>query len=170
MPTVLITGASRGIGQATALRMDARGWDVIAGVRSEEAGQKLRDNATERLSTVVLDVTDEASVAAAAETVGDRQLHALVNNAGVALGGLVEAQAIDDVRQQFEINVVGQVAVTQALLPAVRRAQGRIVFTGSVSGRVATPFTAAYCASRRRSAPTPRRCASSCASGASRSC
>lgn len=148
MPSLLITGASRGIGRATALRMDARGWDVLAGVRSEEAGEALRANATERLKTVVLDITDADSVAAAAETVGDRQLDALVNNAGVALGGLVESQPVDEVRRQLDVNVVGQVALTQALLPAVRRAQGRIVFTGSVSGRVATPFTAAYCASK----------------------
>ena len=148
MPTLLITGASRGIGRATALRMDARGWDVLAGVRSEEAGEALRANATERLKTVVLDITDADSVAAAAATVGDRQLDALVNNAGVALGGLIEAQPIDEVRRQLEINVVGQIAVTQALLPALRLAQGRVVFTGSVSGRVATPFTAAYSASK----------------------
>jgi NAD(P)-dependent dehydrogenase (short-subunit alcohol dehydrogenase family) len=147
MPSVLITGASRGIGRASALRLDHRGFDVIAGVRSEEAGRRLAAEASERLRVVHLDVTDGGSVQAAAEAVGDR-LDALINNAGVVVAGVVEALSVDDLRDQLEVNVVGQVAVTQAMLPALRAARGRIVFISSVSGRVSSPVLTPYTASK----------------------
>src|SRR4051794_4747206 len=147
MSTVLITGASRGIGRATALALDRRGLEVIAGVRSTDAAEQLRAEASERLRTVELDVTDTGSIRAAAEGVGPR-LDALVNNAGIAVGGVVEALPIEELRQQLEINVVGQVAVTQALLPALRAARGRIVFISSVSGRVSSPALTPYTASK----------------------
>ena len=147
MTSALITGASRGIGRATALRLDRRGFDVIAGVRSEEAGRALAAEASDRLRVVRIDVADAASVRAAAETVGDR-LDVLVNNAGIAVGGVVEALALDDLRHQLEVNVVGQVAVTQALLPALRAASGRIVFISSVSGRTSVAALTPYAASK----------------------
>jgi NAD(P)-dependent dehydrogenase (short-subunit alcohol dehydrogenase family) len=147
VPSVLITGASRGIGRACALRLDRRGFDVIAGVRSEEAGRRLAAEAAGRLRVVQLDVVDAESVRAAATAVGDR-LDVLVNNAGIAVGGIVESLPLDDLRHQLEVNVVGQVAVTQALLPALRAAAGRIVFISSVSGRASVPALTPYSASK----------------------
>lgn len=145
MPSVLITGASRGIGRTTALRLAASGWEVYAGVRKAADGEELR-SASARITPVVLDVTDAEQVGALPAQIP--ALDALVNNAGVAVLGPMEGIAIDDLRQQLEVNVVGQVAVTQALLPRLRESRGRIVFTSSVSGRVATPLTGAYNASK----------------------
>jgi NAD(P)-dependent dehydrogenase (short-subunit alcohol dehydrogenase family) len=147
MASVLITGASRGIGRAVALRLDRRGFDVIAGVRSEDDGQRLAAVASDRMRVVQLDVTDGASVRVAAAVAGER-LDALVNNAGIAVGGIVEALLVEDLRRQLEVNVVGQVTVTQAMLPALRAARGRIVFISSVSGRVSSPALTPYTASK----------------------
>jgi NAD(P)-dependent dehydrogenase (short-subunit alcohol dehydrogenase family) len=147
MTTVLITGASRGIGRAAALALDRAGHDVIAGVRHDEAAGRLAAEASRRLRTVLLDVTDAASIHAAADAAGGR-LDALVNNAGVVVGGIVEALDLDALRRQLEVNVVGQVAITQALLPAVRAASGRVVFMSSISGRVSAPALTPYTASK----------------------
>lgn len=143
--TVLVTGASTGIGHATATHLRSRGWHVLAGVRRQQDGESL---AAQGIEVVLLDVTDEASIAAAAKQVGERPLHGLVNNAGVAIGGPLEFLPVERLRQQLEVNVVGLVAVTQALLPALRRGTGRIVNIGSVGGRVASPFIAPYNASK----------------------
>jgi NAD(P)-dependent dehydrogenase (short-subunit alcohol dehydrogenase family) len=149
---VLVTGASTGIGEACALRMAERGWTVLAGVRKEEDGERLRAAGGGRVRPVRLDVTDEADIAAVRKQVehelGDAGLHGLVNNAGVARGGPLEFLPVDDWRAQLEVNVVGQVAVTQALLPSIRRAKGRIVFIGSIAGRVAGPLLGPYSASK----------------------
>jgi len=147
MSSVLITGASRGIGRATALSLDRAGHEVIAGIRDEEAAERLAAEASGRLRTVRLDVTDAGSIRAAADVVGGR-LDALVNNAGVVVGGIVEAVDLDALRHQFEVNVVGQVAVTQALLPAIRATAGRVVFMSSISGRVSAPALTPYTASK----------------------
>ena len=149
MPLALITGASTGIGRATALALAGAGWNVLAGIRDAEAGERLRQAASGPggVEPIVLDVTDAAQVAAAATRVGER-LDGLVNNAGIAVGGPLELVPIDELRRQFEVNVFGQIAVTQALLPALRRAQGRIVLVSSIGGRVPTPFTAPYAASK----------------------
>ena len=135
----LVTGASTGIGRACAERLARRGWRVLAGVRS--AG-----DAPSGTDEVILDVTDEREIAAAAERV--HELHGLVNNAGVAVASPLEVIPLDELRRQLEVNVLGQVAVTQALLPALRRARGRIVFMGSIAGRSALPFLAPYAASK----------------------
>lgn len=152
MRSALITGASTGIGRATALRLDAAGWRVFAGVRRDEDANSLRAEASKLLAPLMLDVTDAGQITAAAaaigEKVGSKGLDALVNNAGIAVPGPLETLPIDDFRRQIEINLTGQLAVTQALLPAVRTAGGRIVFTSSIGGRMAFPMFGAYHASK----------------------
>jgi len=147
--SVLVTGASKGIGEACALRLARRGWRVFAGHRDAADGERL---AGLGLVPVPLDITDSDAVAAAARTIEDATggggLHGVVNNAGIAVAGPLEFLPVDALRRQLEVNVIGQVAVTQALLPALRRARGRIVFIGSISGRSALPFTGAYAASK----------------------
>ena len=139
MRTVLVTGASSGIGAACATRLARRGWRVLAGVRRE-------GDAPPATEEVILDVTDDAQVQALARRV--EELHGLVNNAGIAVAAPLEFVPVDALRQQFDVNVIGQVAVTQALLPALRRGRGRIVFVGSISGRSALPFLGPYAASK----------------------
>jgi NAD(P)-dependent dehydrogenase (short-subunit alcohol dehydrogenase family) len=144
VPTVLVTGASRGIGHATALALAEQGWTVYGGVRSEADAAALRGAG---LQPVQVDITDAASVAALPGAVGG-QLDALVNNAGIVESGPLEAIPIDKLRHQLEVNVVGQVAVAQAVLPLLRASRGRIVFISSVSGRVSTPLLGAYTGSK----------------------
>ena len=150
--SVVITGASSGIGEACALHLDAKGFDVFAGVRKDEDGAALRAKGSARLRPVLLDVTDAASVARAAAEVqaatGDGRLAGLVNNAGIVVPGVLEFLDLDDLRRQLEVNVVGQIAVTQAFLGALRRSHGRIVNIGSIGGRVALPFIGPYSASK----------------------
>jgi len=147
---VLITGCSSGIGAATARQLVKAGFHVYAGVRSAADGARIAGELGVACSPVILDVCDAAAIAAAraqVQTAG-RGLYGLVNNAGIIVGGPLEAIAIDDLRQQFEINVIGLVAVTQAFLPLLRQSIGRIVNIGSISGRFAAPFTAPYAASK----------------------
>lgn len=148
MKSVLVTGASTGIGRATALRLDERGWRVFAGVRREEDAASLREAGSERLEPLILDVTDAAQICAAAERIGDAVgeagLDGLVNNAGIAVPGPLETLPVDDFRRQLEVNLIAHLAVTQAMLPAVRRARGRIVFIASIGGRMAFPMFGAY--------------------------
>lgn len=148
MSTVLITGAMRGIGRATALRLAATGWEVHAGVRRLEDGESLAAEAPAgAIVPLLLDVTNAAHVEAL-ESVLPAHLDAVVNNAGIVLDGPIEAIVPDDLRHQLDVNVVGQVAVTQAVLPRIRESRGRIVFISSVSGRISTPWTGAYNASK----------------------
>jgi NAD(P)-dependent dehydrogenase (short-subunit alcohol dehydrogenase family) len=149
MPVALITGASTGIGRATALRLAGNGWTVLAGVRNSEAAEQLTHEAPAgSLTALTLDVTDAAQIAAAAAQLPASGLDALVNNAGIGIGGPLELISPEDLRRQFEVNVFAQVAVTQAMLPALRRSRGRIVFISSIGGRVAMAFTAPYAASK----------------------
>jgi NAD(P)-dependent dehydrogenase (short-subunit alcohol dehydrogenase family) len=141
---VLVTGASSGIGLATALRLARAGWRVLGGVRSEEDAVALRVQGVE---PVELDVTHPAQIAAAAEVAGE-ELHGLVDNAGIAIAAPLELVPLEELRRQLEVNVVGQVAVLQALLPALRRARGRVVLMGSIGGRSALPFLGPYAASK----------------------
>ena len=160
MPTpksLLITGASTGIGRACALHMAVLGWRVFAGVRRESDAASLLKDAPgypipDRLIPVNLDVTHPDSVTEAArllgEAVGEAGLDGLVNNAGIAIAGPLEFIALPDLRQQLEVNLTGQVAVTQAVLPLLRQARGRIVNISSVSGLLAAPYFAPYSASK----------------------
>lgn len=151
-PAILITGASTGIGLTCALRFDQLGWRVFAGVRREADAARLRDLGSPSLQPIHLDVTDAGAIHAArdavAEGLGDDGLAALVNNAGIAQIGPLEFVSLDALRAALEVNVVGLVAVTQAFLPLLRRARGRIVNMGSISGRTASPFIGPYCASK----------------------
>lgn len=146
MPSVLVTGGGRGIGEAIALRLARSGWTVFAGVRDTPSGERLVAQ-NDRIAPVLLDITDAAHVAALADRLPDR-LDALVNNAGMGIVGPVEAVSIPDLRRQFEVNVFAQVAVTQAVLPRIRDAGGRIIFISSTGGRAPVLMEGAYCASK----------------------
>jgi NAD(P)-dependent dehydrogenase (short-subunit alcohol dehydrogenase family) len=139
MKTALVTGASSGIGQACAVQLVSAGWRVLAGVRRAGDGP-------EGTEEVLLDVTDAEQIRAAAGLV--EELDGLVNNAGIAIAAPVEFVPPEELRHQLEVNLVGQVAVTQAFLPALRRARGRIVFMGSIAGKSALPFLSPYAASK----------------------
>ena len=151
MKTALITGCSTGIGRATALRLDGRGWRVFAGVRKPEDAESLSGAGSERLTPLIVDVADTASVEVAAERVREGSpagLDGLVNNAGVAYTGPLEFVPLEDFRRQLEVNLVGHLAMTQAALPSLRSAKGRIVNITSIGGIVATPFFGPYNASK----------------------
>jgi NAD(P)-dependent dehydrogenase (short-subunit alcohol dehydrogenase family) len=141
---VVVTGASSGIGHACALKLANSGFHVFAGVRKEEDAQALEAAATSRLTPLFIDVTDPNSVASAAEiveeAVGEAGLVGLVNNAGIGEAWPLEFVPLDEFRRQFEVNVFGHLAVTQAFLPLIRAATGRIVNVGSVGGRITMPF------------------------------
>jgi len=151
VPLALVTGASTGIGRATALRLAGSGWTVLAGVRNEAAAQALRDTAGgASVKPITLDITllDQVDAAAAAVEQEGGRLDALVNNAGIGVGGPLELLGEQELRYQFDVNVFGQVAMTRALLPALRRAHGRIVFISSIGGKVPMAFTAPYAATK----------------------
>jgi NAD(P)-dependent dehydrogenase (short-subunit alcohol dehydrogenase family) len=154
---VLVTGASTGIGRATAVMLARSGYSVLIGVRRLEDADAVREAAGGEVAAVVLDLTDEASLARAASeverAVGERGLYGLVNNAGIAVAGPLEFVPMADLRRQMEVNVLGQVALTQAMMPLLRRcaeASGaaRVVFVGSVSGMVASRLLGPYASSK----------------------
>jgi NAD(P)-dependent dehydrogenase (short-subunit alcohol dehydrogenase family) len=145
VPTVLLSGASTGIGRASAERLGRAGWRVLAGARSDADLAALAE--LPGTQPVRLDVTSDADVAAVADTVGER-LDALINNAGIAVTGPVEGLPLSAWRDQLEVNLLGQVRVTQALLPAVIAAHGRIVNMSSIGGRMALPLFGPYAASK----------------------
>ena len=139
--TVLVTGASTGIGEATVHHLKSLGFDPIGAVRKDEDAERLEGRG---VRTMRIDVTDAGQIAAARDELGDAPLAGLVNNAGIAVAAPLEFLPIDQLRNQLEINVIGQAAVTQAFLPALRRAHGRIVNVSSIGGRVALPLVGAY--------------------------
>jgi NAD(P)-dependent dehydrogenase (short-subunit alcohol dehydrogenase family) len=143
--TVLVTGASTGIGEATALHLKELGFDSVGAVRRDEDAERLRGAG---LRTVKLDVTDAGSIGVAREELGDGRLAGVVNNAGVAVAAPLEFLPLDQLRRQLEVNLIGQIAVIQAFLPALRASRGRIVNVSSIGGRVALPLVSAYNASK----------------------
>lgn len=149
---VLITGASKGIGRATALHLDGLGFRVFAGVRSEADGAALEKESSGHVTPVIVDVTDAAQIARAAgeisAQVGADGLYGLVNNAGMSTAAPLEFVPLDEFRHQLEVNLVGQLAVTQAMLPLIRKAKGRIVNVTSIGGRIAGAMIGPYHASK----------------------
>ncbi len=150
MKSILVTGASTGIGRACALHLADAGHQVFAGVRNEADARGLDGCGRSQVHPVFLDVTEPDQIDAVAELIANKSggLHGVVNNAGVARGGPVEYIPIDVWRDQFEVNVFGQVAVTRAMMPLIRESRGRIVFIGSIGGKLATMMMGPYNASK----------------------
>lgn len=149
---VLITGASTGIGAACTRMLAARGWRVFAGVRREQDGRALQEGAEGQIVPVILDVTNREQIQSVVQEVvaqcGAAGLQGVVNNAGIALAGPLEFMPLEAFEKQFEVNVLGLIAVTQAVLPMIRASRGRIVLTGSNSGFMCEPFLAGYGATK----------------------
>lgn len=150
--SILVTGASSGIGWATSLELAEKGWRVFAAVRKEADAKKLRDASSGKITTVIMDIVDYESVKRGAKEIekalGGAGLDALFNNAGISVQGPLEIIPIELFEQQIRVNVFGHVFVTQTFLPLLRKAQGRIVFTSSESGRMTLPMMAPYSASK----------------------
>lgn len=146
----MITGASTGIGYASALHLSSLGFQVFAGVRRDADAERLR-HANGSIEPLKIDVTDQASIDAAAQRVREAtggRIAGLVNNAGIAVPGPLEYLPMDEFRRQIEVNLTGQVAVTQGFLPMLRPTRGRIVNIGSIGGRVGLPLLGPYAASK----------------------
>ena len=143
---ILISGASTGIGRACAEHLTSAGHKIWAGVRSQKSFDELSGLAN--LHPVFLDVADSPSIDALLKSLKGERLDALINNAGIAVGGPIEALAMDDWRRQFEINFFGLVELTKACLPQLRQARGRVLNMSSLSGRIASPFMGPYSASK----------------------
>lgn len=148
--TVLITGASTGIGEACALRLAAAGWRVYAGVRRPEDGDRLADASGGVVLPLLLDVTTVRDAEAALKRIEDEvgALDGLVNNAGIVIGGPIEIVTEDEWRRQFEVNFFGLVRITRAAIPLMSESGGRFVHVGSISGRISGPGLAPYAASK----------------------
>jgi len=149
---VVVTGASTGIGRATALRLDELGYSVFPGVRKDKDAESLSEAGSDRITPITLDVTKARSISAARQkvqrAVGKDGLAGLVNNAGIANAGPLEHMPVAEFEKVLDVNLTGQYAVTQEFLPLVRRATGTIVFITSIGGLVATPFMSPYHAAK----------------------
>ena len=145
MPSVLVTGAGRGIGLAITQHMSEQGWDVYATARSDADLERL--DRLDRVHAVPLEITDRSSLAGLSEHL-PAKLDGVVNSAGIIVNGPVEGLSLDDLSRQLDVNVTAQIGVTQAALPHVRAAGGRIVFMSSVSGLITLPGSGAYSASK----------------------
>lgn len=149
--SVLISGASSGIGKALSLELDRHGHQVFAGVRKPEDADALSALASSGLTTVMLDINLPEWISGACRDVSDKTgggLDCLVNNAGISISAAMEFVPLPEFRRQLEVNVIGQLALTQACLPMLRQAHGRIIFVSSVAGRLASAFNGPYSASK----------------------
>lgn len=147
--SVVITGASSGIGKASALLLAQSGFQVFAGVRKPQDGENLRQEGGDRLVPLILDVTDPATIKNAAAQVASQSgdgLAGLVNVAGIGMSGPLEYVTPEELHKIFEVDVFGQLAVTQAFLPMLYRSRGRIVNISSVGAHIAIPFGGLLCA------------------------
>ena len=148
---IVITGASSGIGKATALHLDQLGYRVFAGVRREADGRALVEDASDKLTPILLDVTDDDSIATAVSSIADSTaggLFGLVNNAGLSLNGPLELVPVPEIKKLMDVNVIGLLAVTKAFLPLLRESRGRIINISSGHGLLAIPDKSAYAASK----------------------
>jgi NAD(P)-dependent dehydrogenase (short-subunit alcohol dehydrogenase family) len=147
---VMVTGASSGIGRATAVRLSEAGFHVFATVRKESDGEALARGTTGSLTPLILDVTDEATIKEAGTKVtgSGLRLAGLVNNAGIGLPWPMEAIPLELLRWQFEVNLFGQVAVIQEFLPLLRSARGRMINIGTIGDRLTIPFGAPLTSSK----------------------
>ncbi|MCC5601594.1 SDR family NAD(P)-dependent oxidoreductase [Nostoc favosum] len=149
---VVITGTSTGLGREIALFLDKKGYRVFAGVRTEKDAESLKQAAYGNLTPIIMDITKEEQIRAASElvllAVGDEGLLGLVNNATAIVFGPLECVPIEDVRENFEVGIIGQIAVTQAFLPMLRKAKGRVINISSASGRIAEPYFGLLCAAK----------------------
>jgi len=150
--TVLITGSSTGIGFACATYLDKQGFKVFAGIRNAADAGKLKASASDRLTPILLDVTNPESIQKAFDfvknKVGEAGLSGLINNAGIGIASPVEFFPMSDLRRLFDVNVFGQISVIQTFLPLLRQAKGRIINIGSIGDRITMPFGGALCASK----------------------
>ena len=144
--TVLVTGSGRGIGRAIAVRLARSGWRVYGGVRTDVAAKDLAAE-SDLITPVKLDLTVPEHLDAL-DAVLPARLDALVHNAAVAVAGPIETLSRADMHEQFDVNLVGPLALTRAMLPRLRTARGRVVFISSINGRVSFPFTGIYNASK----------------------
>jgi NADP-dependent 3-hydroxy acid dehydrogenase YdfG len=145
---IVVTGASTGIGAATSKELARRGFHVLAGVRREVDAEALRS--VDGIEPCILDITSDADVAAIADRVDRdwRPLRALVNNAGIAVNAPLEVLPIAEWRRQFDVNLFGHIAMTQALFPALLNSSGTVVNISSIGGKVALPTYGAYAGSK----------------------
>lgn len=150
--SVVITGASSGIGKASVQHLDKKGFAVFAAVRNKKDLEMLAKSSSERVHPILMDVTQPETIRAAAleveKNLNSSGLDGLVNNAGTNLAGPLEYLDIEAFREQMEVNVTGQLRVTQAFLPLLKKAKGRIIMMGSASGINALPLIGSYCASK----------------------
>jgi NAD(P)-dependent dehydrogenase (short-subunit alcohol dehydrogenase family) len=147
MPSVLVTGAARGIGRSITEHLAERGWDVVAGVRRETDAASVTAANPARITPIILDVTDAAHLARLGAELPTR-LDGIVNNAGIATVGPIESVTSEAWRNQLEVNVIGALAATRAVLPRLRDSRGRVIFISSVNGQLVMPMFGAYCASK----------------------
>lgn len=149
--SVLVTGSSTGIGKATALYLDKKGYKVYAGVRKESDAEKLKSESSDLLTPIILDVTEERSIENGFQVISNDSnynLCGIVNNAGIGISGVLEATPVSDIRKIMEVNVIGLLAVTKIFIPLLKLSNGRIINIGSTSGYLAFPGSSAYSGSK----------------------